>query len=155
KNDRGRAAYDIFHDLDGQFDENVVLQIKHGPIDFQVREPASPLVGALEKTNQAIELQVTQEYFGQSRHMVFLVPTWKEPLDFDMHARGGAPTPVKALAAGRVFNRPTGGFVGVANIWLDDNWSGNHLSQANLYGYGRLAWNPDLTSQEIAAEWTR
>jgi len=82
KNDRARAAYDNFHDLDGKFDSNVVLQIKNGPIDFQVREPVSPLFGALEKTNQAIELQITQEYTGQARHTVFLVPMWKETLDF-------------------------------------------------------------------------
>jgi len=155
KNDRGRAAYDNFHDLDGKFDDNVIVQIKNGPIDFQVREPASPLVGALEKTNQAMELQVTQEYFGQSKHNVFLVPMWKDVLDFDMHAKGAAPTPVKALAAGKTFGRPLGGFVGVVNIGLDDNWSGNHLSQSNLYGYGRLAWNPDLTSRRIADEWTK
>ena len=86
KNDRARAAYDNFHDLDGKFDDNVVVQIKHGPIDFQVREPASPLFGALEHTNVAIELQVTQEYMGQSRHLVFLVPMWKEALDFDLRA---------------------------------------------------------------------
>ena len=154
KNDRGRAAYDNFHPLDGQFDDNVIVQIKHGPIDFQVREPASPLFGALEKTNQAIELQITQEYFGQARHTVFLVPMWKTALDFDMHA-GPGPTPVKALVAGKVFHRPTGGFVGVSNAGGDDNWYGNHLSQANLYGFGRLAWNPDLSSQSIADEWTR
>ncbi len=154
KNDRGRAAYDNFHPLDGKFDDNVIVQIKHGPIDFQVREPASPLFGALEKTNQAIELQITQEYFGQARHNVFLVPMWKEVLDFDMHARDGA-TPVKALVAGKTFRRPTGGFVGVANIGLDENWCGNHLSQANLYGFGRLAWNPDLSAQRIAEEWTK
>jgi alpha-glucuronidase len=145
KNDRARAAYDNFKDLDGKFDDNVVIQIKHGPIDFQVREPASPLFGALAKTNQAIELQISQEYFGQSRHSVFLVPMWKEALDFDLHARG-ARTPVKTLV---------GGFVGVSNVGLDENWSGNHLSQANLYGFGRLAWNPDLSSQQIAQEWTR
>ncbi len=154
KNDRARAAYDNFHGLDGRFDDNVVIQIKNGPIDFQVREPASPLFGALEKTNQAIELQITQEYMGQARHLVFLVPMWKEALDFDMRANG-AGTPVKALAAGKTFQRPTGGFVGVANVGLDDNWLGNHLSQANLYGFGRLAWNPDLTAQRIAEEWTR
>src|SRR5450759_803170 len=112
KNDRGRAAYDNFQPLDGKFDDNVIVQIKHGPIDFQVREPASPLFGALERTNQAIELQITQEYFGQARHSVFLVPMWKEALDFDMHA-GAAATPVKALVAGKTFHRPTGGFVGV------------------------------------------
>jgi len=145
KNDRARAAYDNFKDLDGKFDDNVVIQIKHGPIDFQVREPASPLFGALEKTNHAIELQITQEYFGQSRHSVFLVPMWKEALDFDLHARGVS-TPVKALV---------GGFVGVSNVGLDENWSGNHLSQANLYGFGRLAWDPDLSAQRIVQEWTR
>ncbi len=154
KNDRARAAYDNFIRLDGAFDDNVVIQIKHGPIDFQVREPASPLFGALEKTNQAVELQITQEYFGQARHLVFLVPMWKEALDFDMHARG-AGTPVKTLVAGRVFQRPTGGFVGVANVGLDANWMGHHLSQANLYGFGRLAWNPDLSAAAIADEWTR
>ena len=138
KNDRGRAAWDNFQPLDGKFDANVIVQIKHGPIDFQVREPASPLFSALEKTNQAIELQVTQEYFGQSRHNVFLVPMWKAALDFDMQAGGN--TPVKALVAGKTFHRPLGGFVGVANIGLDENWSGNHLSQANLAtGFGR-AW---------------
>jgi alpha-glucuronidase len=97
KNDRARAAYDNFHPLDGQFDANAIVQIKHGPIDFQVREPASPLFGALERTNQAIELQITQEYMGQGRHTVFLVPMWKEVLDFDM--RVGGPSPVKALVS--------------------------------------------------------
>ncbi len=154
KNDRGRAAYDNFQPLDGKFDDNVIVQIKHGPIDFQVREPASPLFGALEKTNQAIELQITQEYFGQARHNVFLAPMWKAALDFDMHA-GDGPTPVKALVAGKTFHRPTGGFVGVANAGLDENWYGNHLSQANLYGFGRLAWNPDLSAQRIVEEWTK
>jgi alpha-glucuronidase len=154
KNDRARAAYDNFHALDGQFDSNAVIQIKNGPIDFQVREPASPLFAALEKTNQAVELQITQEYMGQARHTVFLVPMWKETLDFDMH-KGGASTPVKALAAGKTFHRPAGGFVGVANVGLDDDWFGNHLSQANLYGFGRLAWDPDLSSRRIVEEWTR
>jgi alpha-glucuronidase len=154
KNDRAKAAYDNFKPLDGKFDSNVLIQIKNGPIDFQVREPASPLFGALEETNQAIELQITQEYFGQARHMVFLVPYWKATLDFDMHARG-AGTPVKALVAGKIFHRPAGGFVGVANVGLDEDWAGNQLSQANLYGFGRLAWNPDLSSEQIAEEWTR
>ena len=155
KNDRARAAYDNFHPLDGQFDANAIVQIKHGPIDFQVREPASPLFGALEKTNQAIELQITQEYMGQARHAVFLVPMWKEALDFDLHVAGAAPAPVKKIVAGHVFKRPTGGFVGVSNVGLSPSWYGNHLSQANLYGFGRLAWNPDLTSAQIVDEWTR
>jgi alpha-glucuronidase len=154
KNDRAAAAYNNLHPLDGQFDDNVALQIKHGPIDFQVREPASPLFGGLEKTNQVIELQITQEYTGQQRHLCFLVPMWKEVLDFDMHARG-AGTPVKQLVAGRTFNRPIGGFVAVSNVGQSPTWLGHHLAMANLYGFGRLAWNPDLTSKQIADEWTR
>ena len=154
KNDRARAAHDNFITLDGQFDDNVIIQIKHGPIDFQVREPASPLFGALRKTNEAIELQITQEYFGQGRHTVFLVPMWKEVLDFDMQVRGPG-TPVKSIVAGRTWGNSRGGFVGVSNVGRDASWFGNHLSQANLYGFGRLAWNPDLSSRQIADEWTR
>jgi alpha-glucuronidase len=154
KNDRAKAAYDNFHNLDGQFESNVVLQIKNGPIDFQVREPSSPLFGGLEKTAMAIELQITQEYLGQQRHVVFEVPMWKTTLDFDMHAKG-ANTPVKALVAGKVFNNPLGGFVGGANVGLDTNWLGHPLAMANLYGFGRLAWNPDLSSEQIADEWTK
>jgi alpha-glucuronidase len=154
KNDRARAAYDNFRTLDGAFDDNVVLQIKHGPIDFQVREPASPLFGALEKTNQAIELQITQEYLGQQRHVCYLVPMWKEPLDFDMRVAGRA-TPVKQLVSGATFRRPLGGFVGVSNVGRDANWLGHDLAMANLYGFGRLAWNPDLGADAIADEWTR
>jgi alpha-glucuronidase len=155
KNDRARAAYDIFHPLDGQFDDNVIIQIKNGPIDFQVREPASPLFGGLRKTNQAIELQVVQEYTGQERHLCFLVPMWKTTLDFDMHANGDAATPVKDLVSGKTFNRPTGGFVGVSNVGLDPTWDGYALAMANLYGFGRLAWNPNLSASTIADEWTR
>ena len=154
KNDRAAAAYNNLHSLDGQFDDNTALQIKHGPIDFQVREPASPLFGGLEKTNQVIELQITQEYTGQQRHLCFLVPMWKEVLDFDMHA-DGAGTPVKQLVAGRTFRRPIGGFVAVANVGASPTWLGHHLAMANLYGFGRLAWNADLTSQQIAEEWAR
>jgi alpha-glucuronidase len=145
KNDRARAAYDNFHALDGQFDSNAIIQIKNGPIDFQIREPASPLFGALPKTQEAIELQVTQEYMGQARHMVFLVPMWKDTLDFDMHTRATA-APVKSLLHA---------YVGVANVGLDETWDGNNLSQANLYGFGRLAWNPDLSARQIVDEWTR
>ncbi|MGH7747810.1 MAG: alpha-glucuronidase family glycosyl hydrolase, partial [Candidatus Dormibacteria bacterium] len=121
KNDRARAAYDIFHPLDGKFDNNVIIQIKYGPIDFQVREPASPLFSGLEKTNEAIELQVTQEYLGQQRHLCFLPPMWKETLDFDMHA-GEHPTPVKDIIAGKTFHRPLGGYVAVVNVGMDANW---------------------------------
>ncbi len=154
KNDRAKAAYDNFHGLDGKFDDNVIIQIKNGPIDFQVREPASPLFGGLERTNQAAELQITQEYTGQQHHTVFLVPMWKQVLDFDMRVRG-RPTPVKDLVAGRSFSRPLGGYVGVLNVGMDENWLGNDLALANLYGFGRIAWNPDLSSKDIIDEWTR
>lgn len=154
KNDRARAAYDIFHPLDGKFDDNVVVQIKYGPIDFQVREPVSPLFGGLRSTNQAIELQITQEYLGQQRHLCFLPPMWKETLDFDLHAAGRS-TPVKDIVAGKSFQRPAGGFVGVANVGLDANWLGHPLALANLYGFGRLAWDPNLSAGKIANEWAR
>ncbi len=152
KNDRARAAYDIFHPLDGKFDDNVIVQIKYGPIDFQAREPVSPLFGGLEKTNLGIELQITQEYTGQQRHLCFLPTMWKEVLDFDMGVNGDK-TPVKDLVAGKVFG-PTGAFVGVANVGMDD-WLGHPLALANLYGFGRLAWDPSLRAETIAEEWTR
>jgi alpha-glucuronidase len=154
KNDRAKAAYDNFHPLDGQFDDNVIVQIKYGPIDFQAREPVSPLFSGLEKTNEAIELQITQEYTGQARHLCFLAPMWKQVLDFDMHA-GRDNTPVKDLIAGKVFRRPIGGFVGVANVGLDANWLAHPMAMANLYAFGRLAWKPDLSAAAIAEEWTQ
>ena len=154
KNDRAKAAYDNFHPLDGAFDDNVIIQIKNGPIDFQVREPASPLFAGLRRTNEAIELQITQEYTGQQRHLCFLVPMWKEVLDFDMRVDAKA-SPVKDLVAGRTFHRPVGGFVGVANVGMDANWMGSPLAMANLYGFGRLAWDPNLSAEKIIDEWTR
>ena len=154
KNDRARAADDNFRALDGRFDDNVVLQIKHGPIDFQVREPVSPLFGTLTKTNQAIELQITQEYTGQQRHVCFLVPMWKDALDFDLAVRPGGAR-VRDLVSGRSLARPLGGFVGVSNVGLDDNWLGHDLAAANLYGFGRLAWQPAVSAAQLADEWTR
>ena len=154
KNDRARAAYDIFHPLDGKFQDNVVIQIKNGPIDFQVREPVSPLFTGLERTNEAIELQITQEYLGQQKHVCFLVPMWKEVLDFDLLAKPQG-TLVRDIVAGGTFGRPLGGFVGVANVGMDANWLGSLLAMANLYGFGRLAWDPTLSQTAIAQEWTR
>ena len=153
KADRARAAYDIFHPLDGKFAPNVIVQTKEGPIDFQVREPVSPLFGGLTQTNQAMEFQITQEYTGQQRHLVYLAPMWKQVLDFDMRV-GGASTPVKQIIAGKSFHRPLGGIVGVAGIG-QQAWLGSPLALANLYAFGRLAWNPDLTAEQIAGEWTR
>ncbi|MGA8270535.1 MAG: alpha-glucuronidase family glycosyl hydrolase [Candidatus Sulfotelmatobacter sp.] len=154
KNDRAKAAYEVFHPLDGKFDDNVIIQIKYGPIDFQVREPVSPLFDALQQTNIGIELQITQEYTGQQRHTCFLVPMWKQILDFDLRVNGRL-TPVKEIVAGNSFHRPIGGYIGVVNVGLDDNWLGNHLALANLYGFGRLAWDPNLTSKAIVEEWTQ
>jgi alpha-glucuronidase len=154
KADRARAGYDNFRALDGTFDRNVVIQIKHGPIDFQAREPVSPLFAALRHTNQAIELQVTQEYTGQQRHMVFLVPMWKVALDTDLRAQNRN-TPVSEIVEGKSFHQPLGGFVGVANVGLDANWLHHPMAMANLYGFGRLAWNPELTTPEIIDTWTR
>jgi alpha-glucuronidase len=175
KADRARAAYDIFHPLDGKFDGNVIIQIKHGPIDFQAREPVSPLFSGLEKTNLAIELQVTQEYTGQQRHLVYLAPMWKEVLDFDLNGAEIAAEPpgavseerkskpktatadwrLQALVSGKTFRRPLGGYVAVVNVGADENWLAHPFAMANLYAYGRLAWNPNLTAGEIAEEWAR
>ena len=154
KNDRAKAAYDNFHPLDGQFADNAIVQIKNGPIDFQVREPVSSLFAGLRRTNEAIELQITQEYTGQQKQLCFLVPMWKEVLDFDMRIDDKS-TPVKDLVSGRVFHRPVGGYAGVANVGLDANWLGSPMAMANLYGFGRLAWNPNLSSDAIIDEWTR
>jgi len=153
KADRARAAYDIFHPLDGKFAPNVIIQTKEGPIDFQAREPVSPLFGGIPHTNQSMELQITQEYLGQQRHLVYIAPMWKEVLDFDMRVAGDS-TPVKEIIAGKTFNRKLGGMIGVACVG-QNGWLGSPLALANLYAFGRLAWNPDLKPEDIAAEWTR
>jgi alpha-glucuronidase len=152
KADRARAAYDIFHPLDGKFLPNVIVQIKEGPIDFQAQEPVSPAFAGLQKTNTAMELQITQEYLGQQRQLVYTPNMWKWVLDFDLRADNRA-TPVKQIIEGKSFDRPLGGMVGVSCVGTD--WLGSPLALANLYAFGRLAWNPDLSSQQIADEWTR
>ncbi len=152
--DRAKAAYDNFMPLDGIFDDNVLLQIKNGPMDFQVREPVSPLFGGLQKTNQAMEFQITQEYTGQQKHLCYLVPMWKEILEFDTFSKGKN-TLVKNIVSGSVFDNKYGGIAGVANIGDSPNWTGFQLAQSNLYGFGRLAWNPDLTVEQITDEWVR
>lgn len=158
KADRARSAYDIFHPLDGKFDSNVIVQIKNGPIDFQVREPVSPLFAGLSHTNEAIELQVTQEYLGQQRHLVYLAPMWKTALDTDMRpSTNASPLLVRDLISGRTIGKnhhTLGGFVGVADAGTD-RWLGSPLALANLYSFGRLAWNPTLDAAKITDEWTR
>ena len=150
--DRAKAAYDNYRHLDGWFDDNVILQVKNGPMDFQVREPVSPLFGAMEQTNMMLELQITQEYTGQQRHLCYLVPQWKEILEFDTYAASEG-TPVKRVIDGSAFERANCGIAGMSNIGSDYNWTGHYLAQANLYGYGRLAWDPDLSAEEITREW--
>lgn len=152
--DRARAAYDHFMPIDGQFLDNVILQVKNGPMDFQVREGISPLLGGMTETNQVMELQVTQEYTGHSKDVCFLVPQWKEILEFDTFAKGEGSTIAK-VADGSLYNRAYGGIVAVGNIGDDANWTGHKLAQANLYGYGRLIWNPELSAEEIATEWIK
>ncbi len=154
KTDRAKAAYDHFKPLDGQFHKNVLLQIKNGPMDFQVREAVSPLFGAMSDTNQMLELQITQEYTGQQRHVCYLLPQWKEILEFETFAKGEG-SPIKRIVAGSTFNNELSGITAVSNIGDDSNWTGHQLAQANLFGYGRLVWNPDLSVEEITNEWVR
>jgi alpha-glucuronidase len=147
--DRAKAAFDEFVPLDGNFADNAVLQVKAGPMDFQVREPPSPLLGAMPNTSQVLELQLSQEYTGQQVHLFYLVPAWKEVLDFDTHASGAGSTVAKVVCG----SSPRTGMAGVANVGDDPNWTGHHLAQANLYGFGCLAWCPELPAEQIAAEW--
>src|SRR5699024_1960308 len=151
KTDRARAAYDNFISLDGHFENNVILQVKNGPMDFQVREPVSPLIGAMKETNQMLELQITQEYTGQQIDVCYLIPQWKEILNFETYSNGEG-SQVKNIING-INNNKQGGIAAVSNIGADDNWTGNGLAQANLYGYGRLLWNPDLSTDMITTEW--
>lgn len=152
--DRAKAAYDNFKPLDGQFMDNVILQVKNGPMDFQIREPVSPLFGAMEDTNMMLECQITQEYTGQQKHLCYLVPMWKETLDFDTFAKGEG-SYVNKIIDTTLNNNRHGGIAGVSNIGNSKSWTGHPLAQANLYGFGRLAWNSQLTSEEIAEEWVR
>jgi alpha-glucuronidase len=154
KADRARAGVDNFASLDGKFEKNVIIQIKEGPIDFQAREPVSPLFAALRHTPEAIEVQTTQEYTGQQRHMVWLPSMWKWVLDTDMRV-DGKPSPVKEIVTGKTFNQPTGGFVSVVNVGREPNWLHHPMAMANLYGYGKLAWNPDEPLERIIDTWTR
>jgi alpha-glucuronidase len=152
--DRASQAYEIFKPLDGHFAKNAIVQIKNGPIDFQVREPVSSLFGAMPSTNQMIELQITQEYTGHDKHVCYLVPQWKEILDFDTYARGPG-SKVSRVADGSLFGYKYSGIAGVSNIGDDANWTGHLLAQANLYGFGRIAWDPDLGTEKITDEWVR
>ena len=152
--DRAMQASLEFVPFDGKFRENVIIQIKNGPIDFQPREPFSPLFGQLENTNVMAEMQITQEYFGHSNHLVYLHPMWKECLDSDTYQKGEGST-VRDITTGKLHKRPINAIAGVTNIGDSLNWCGHHFAQANWYAYGRMAWNPQLSSEEIADEWIK
>lgn len=152
KIDRARAAYDNFLPLDGKFDDNVILQIKLGPLDFQVREPLSPLFGALRKTNHIIEFQLTQEYTGQQKAIYYQVPVWKEVLDFDTKY-DYKPSVVKKLLKNNSPVKEHSGICAVGVVGMDNNWTHHKLMQSNLYAYGRLVWNNQLSSEELASNW--
>ncbi len=152
--DRVKRAYLEFVPLDGKFRDNVFVQVKNGPLDFQPREPFHPLFGAMPKTPLLAELQITQEYLGHSTHLVYLAPLWKEVLDADTFAQGPGST-VARVIDGSLDGHADTGIAGVANTGRDQNWTGHDFGQANWYAFGRLAWDPDLGAAEIADEWIR
>ena len=140
--DRAKQAYEEFVPLDGQFADNVIVQVKNGPIDFQPREPFHPMFGAMPNTRLMLEAQLTKEYLGFASHLAFLAPMWTEVLDAET-GRGGDVADIIAPA----------GMAGVANTGSDRNWTGSDFDQANWYAFGRLAWDPALTADGIAREW--
>jgi len=152
--DRFKQAYDEFKPLDGRFDDNVIIQIKNGPIDFQPREPVSPLFGALTRTSEMMEVEITKEYLGQATHLVYLAPMWREALQWDTFRQGPGATVARVLE-GQVYHNRLTAMAGVANIGADRNWTGSDFDQANWYAYGRLAWDPDADPQAIAADWVK
>ena len=154
--------------MDGKFRDNVILQVKNGPLDFQPREPFHPLFGAMPRTPLMLEVQITKEYLGFATHLVYLGPLFEEALRSDTYARGPGSTVAKVID-GDLFGRgatgnavdssvsahPLTGIAGVANVGSDRDWTGSHFDQANWYAFGRLAWDPTLSSRDIAEEWVR
>ncbi|WP_312510136.1 alpha-glucuronidase [Chryseobacterium culicis] len=154
KDDRAKQAYLEFVPLDGKFRNNVIIQIKNGPVDFQPREAFNPLFGALRKTSEMVEFQITQEYLGFSNHLVFLAPLFKETLESDTYADGEGSTIAK-ITDGTLRPAKITAISAVANIGEDTNWTGHHFAQANWYAFGRLSWNHQLSSEQIAEEWIK
>lgn len=152
--DRAKQAYTQFTPLDGQFHDNVLLQVKYGAIDFQPREPFHPLFGAMPHTPLMLEVQLTKEYLGLATNMAYLAPLWRETLDSDTFAKGPGST-VRKVLDGTLEAHARSGIAGVANIGADRNWSGSHFDQANWYAFGRMAWDPGFSSAAIAEEWVR
>ena len=149
--DRYKRAYNEFMPLDGKFADNVILQIKNGPMDFQPSEPVSPLFGAMRFTNIMPELQITQEYMGHSTYLVYLLPMWRKFFDFDTYSKGKGSTISHILTHYEKYTA----IAGVANIGDDLNWTGHEFAQANWYAFGRLAWNPNTPSDEITYDWIK
>jgi alpha-glucuronidase len=152
--DRFKQAYEEFKPLDGKFRENVLVQVKNGPIDFQPREPFSPLFGAMPQTPLMMEFQLTQEYLGQGTHLVYEVPLFKEVLNADTYSNGKNST-VANVIDGSLSNQELTGMAGVSNIGNDINWCGHPFAQANWYSLGRLSWDYNLSSEQIAEEWIK
>jgi alpha-glucuronidase len=152
--DRAKQAYNEFRPLDGKFRPNVLVQVKNGPVDFQPREPFHPLFGAMPKTPLMMELQVTKEYLGFATHLVYLAPLFEEVLRADTHAKGEGSTVAKVVD-GTLHGYEQTGVAGVANTGTDRNWCGSVFACANWYAFGRLAWDHERTSAEVADEWTR
>lgn len=152
--DRVKQAWHEFMPLDGKFRDNVTVQIKNGPLDFMPREPFSPLLGGLARTPMTLELQITQEYLGQSTQLAYLAPMWKEVLEADTFAKGPGSTVARAID-GSLRGHRLSVIAGVANTGTDRNWTGHPLAQANWYAFGRLAWDHSLGAAQIADEWTR
>jgi alpha-glucuronidase len=153
--DRHKQAYDEFVPLDGKFRSNVMVQVKNGAIDFQPREPFHPLFGAMPKTPLIMEFQITQEYLGQATNLVYLAPLFKECLDSDTYANGKKGNTVAKVVDGTTHSYSLTGMAGVANIGTDINWCGHPFAQSNWYAMGRLAWDHNLSSEQIADEWLR
>ncbi len=154
KEDRAKQAYSEFKPLDGQFRDNVLLQVKNGPIDFQPREPFHPLFGAMPRTPLMLEVQITKEYLGLNTNLAYLGTMWEEALSSDTYAAGKDST-VRKIIDGSLQGSRLTGMAGVANIGADRNWSGSHFDQANWYAFGRLAWDPQAAASSIAEEWVR
>ena len=152
--DRAKQAYDEFMPLDGKFRDNVIIQVKNGPIDFQPREPFSPLFGAMKKTSVMPEFQVTMEYLGHANYLVFLSTMWEECLKSDTYQQGEGST-VARCTDGSIYPQKHTAIAGVSNVGLDINWNGHQFNQANWYAFGRLAWDNTLKSEQIADEWIK
>jgi alpha-glucuronidase len=152
--DRAKQAYSEFKPLDGKFRDNVLVQVKNGPIDFQPREPFHPLFGAMPRTPLVLEVQITKEYLGFATHLAYLGTLYEEVLRADTYARGPGSTVAKVID-GSLHGYAHTGIAGVANIGTDRNWSGSHFDQANWYAFGRLAWSPTSSAEDIARDWVR